>query len=100
MGRKAFWTTYHGQKWTTAVFSAGPAIVWADSLSPVSSTLYQQASISNNQREKREKSYIWERMATFLVHLVSLLRVKKKTENTCIQIHMNSRFSSSPKRKR
>ena len=49
MGRKAFWTTYHGQKWTTAVFSAGPAIVWADSLSPVSSTLYQQASVSNNQ---------------------------------------------------
>ena len=49
MGRKAFWTTYHGQKWTTAVFSAGPAIVSADSLSPVSSTLYQQASSLNNR---------------------------------------------------
>ena len=32
-------------------------------------------------------------MATILGHLV-LLRVKKKTENTCIQIHMNSRFYS------
>ena len=50
MGRKAFWTTYHGQKWTTAVFSAGPAIVWADSPSPVSSTLYQQASSLNTRR--------------------------------------------------
>ena len=91
MGRKAFWTTYHGQKWTTAVFSAGPAIVWADSLSPVSSTLYQQASVSNNVRKVIHGR--WEKMANFLIHLVSL-RVKKKTENTCIQIHMNSRFYS------
>ena len=51
MGRKAFWTTYHGQKWTTAVFSAGPAIVSADSLSPVSSTLCQQASSLNNRQK-------------------------------------------------
>ena len=51
MGRKAFWTTYHGQKWTTAVFSAGLAIVSADSLSPVSSTLCQQASSLNNRQK-------------------------------------------------
>ena len=57
MGRKAFWTTYHGQKWTTAVFSAGPAIVSADSLSPVSSTLCQQASSLTGRKSTEKLEY-------------------------------------------
>lgn len=79
MGRKAFWTTYHGQKWTTAVFSAGPAIVSADSLSPVSSTLCQQASSLNNRQkiyrkvgEKFSKYRVSQKARNFEVLMVEV----------------------------